>query len=233
MDFFLSLQLLLVLTSHWDANSGTLYQFERASSTSEWQMVAQPIEVSVGKNGMAWGRGFHSLTSLLGPVKQEGDKRSPAGIFPLGTAFGDPLHRNFAQKIPYLLIEKSLECIDDSTSRYYNQFIQSQEIQGTRDWQSSERMQDYRDEYALGVYIGHNTSPPVAGCGSCIFFHIWKTPHQGTAGCTAMAERDLCAVVSWLDCQKNPCLVQLPLEEFYRKQQTWQLPLHLLRKVSE
>ena len=61
--------------------------------------------------------------------------------------------------------------------------------------------------YRLGVVVGYNTDPVVAGLGSAIFLHIWKGPGQPTAGCVAMAESDLERIVAWLDPAKMPQII--------------------------
>ena len=48
-----------------------------------WVMVKGPFPARLGKSGLVWGRGV-SLPPTGGPVKKEGDLRSPAGIFELG-----------------------------------------------------------------------------------------------------------------------------------------------------
>lgn len=48
-----------------------------------WVMVKGPFPARLGKSGLVWGRGV-SLPPAGGPVKKEGDLRSPAGIFELG-----------------------------------------------------------------------------------------------------------------------------------------------------
>ncbi len=46
-----------------------------------------------------------------------------------------------------------------------------------------------------------------------IFLHLWQAPNRGTAGCTAMGESDMRALMRWLDPTRNPVLIQLPLAE--------------------
>jgi D-alanyl-D-alanine dipeptidase len=60
--------------------------------------------------------------------------------------------------------------------------------------------------------------------GSAIFMHIWRGKGMGTAGCTIMEENDLIDIISWLDSRQHPYLVQLPLEEYHKKQPLWHLP---------
>jgi D-alanyl-D-alanine dipeptidase len=92
------------------------------------------------------------------------------------------------------------------------------------DWKSAEKMRMSDDEYQLGVFIAHNTSPAEPGAGSCIFMHVWKAPGHPTSGCTAMRIGDLERLLGWLDPRSNPVLVQLPREQYKRRQGPWLLP---------
>lgn len=208
-----ALQLLVVLTPDWNAKDGTLCRYERTSCSSKWELVAQPISVNIGKNGMAWGRGLHDPSNLPGPIKKEGDGKTPAGIFSLGTVFGDTAHQGFAKKMPFLLIDEHLECVDDPGSIYYNQFVHRPSIQNC-DWKSSEKMAEIGRLYNIGIVVQHNTDPIEPAMGSCIFMHLWNETKSGTAGCTAMEEKCLNEIVSWLDSSKKPCILQCPLEAF-------------------
>lgn len=78
--------------------------------------------------------------------------------------------------------------------------------------------------YKMGIFVSHNAHPPIPGRGSCIFIHIRRAASQGTAGCTAVAESDLQAVLRWLDPAKTPVLVQLPRSEYERYRGVWGLP---------
>lgn len=212
-----ALQVLLVLTPDWNSVQGVLYRYERPSLQSNWQLAAgSPVPINVGQGGMAWGNGSQEQ-----PQKIEGDKKAPAGIFSLGPVFGDRDHRAQAQNMPFLLIDKDLECVDDPSSIHYNQFVDANTV--IRDWKSSEKMQEIGFLYALGIVVGHNTSR-VIGRGSCIFMHIWRDKEKGSHGCTVMEEKHLSEIVSWLNMKKNPCLVQLPLAEYASKKKEWQLP---------
>jgi len=219
----LGLQLLIVISPSWDTIEGTLYRYERSSAQESWESVGSPIAIVLGKTGMAWGRGLHTLSDVHGKVKKEGDGKSPAGVFTLGSAFGDEPHRIFAQKIPFLPITEDLECVDDPDSLYYNQFVTAASPR-ERDWKSSEKMQEIGPLYAIGLVIDHNTAPIERGMGSAVFMHIWRNAASGTGGCTAMAEEDLNELISWLDAEKHPLLVQLPLIEYDQKKDLWKLP---------
>src|SRR3954468_24567269 len=74
----LSRQMIVVTTADWNVDHGQLRTYERDGST--WKVVGSPVEVTIGKNGSAWGIGLHPPQSDA-PAKIEGDGRSPAGIF--------------------------------------------------------------------------------------------------------------------------------------------------------
>jgi L,D-peptidoglycan transpeptidase YkuD (ErfK/YbiS/YcfS/YnhG family) len=50
---------------------------------------------------------------------------------------------------------------------------------------SAETLQRADQAYDVIVVLGHNDSPPVAGAGSAIFFHIW-VDRRATEGCVAI-----------------------------------------------
>ncbi len=214
-------QLIVVVTSNWQAVDGQLQRFEWTEPT--WQAIGKPIRVVVGRNGLGWGLGLHPMPED-GPQKKEGDGRAPAGIFALRYAFGfDPPEKLAGIKIPYVQCTGRLECVDDPKSSHYNQIL-DRPTNGAPDWNSSERMRSPDGEYRLGIVVEHNTSPPVPGGGSCVFMHIWSGPGIGTAGCTAMREGDIESLISWIDAQSFPVLVQLPQSECDRVKKAWRLP---------
>ena len=67
--------------------------------------------------------------------------------------------------------------------------------------------------YEYGIVINHNTSPIIAGNGSAIFFHIWRSATSPTLGCTSMSKENLLVLMRWLDKGKHPLLIQVPEAE--------------------
>ena len=178
-------QLILVIADSNDESPALLHRFERTINDTGWQRYKYPMAVIVGKNGLGWGRGLHKNDSLTGPVKKEGDHRSPAGIFRLSAAFGfTPASEMSRLSIPYIEITEMTECIDDPGSRFYNQLISTQNVD-TKDWHSSEKMRRAAPWYEWGIIIGHNQNPEQNRSGSCIFLHNWAAPDDSTVGCTA------------------------------------------------
>lgn len=211
MEISTALQLLLVLTADWETIDGYLYRWERSSCTAPFVPIGSPIPIVVGEKGMGWGIGLHT-PSQKGPFKREGDRKAPAGIFSLGPIFIDPkFPLPLFFKMPLLYTHAEMEAIDDPASLYYNQIVNCQEVK-MKDWSSSESMQE--ELYHLGLVIHHNPLPAIAGKGSCIFMHVWRKSDKGTYGCTAMSQENLKEVLSWLDEDKSPLLIQLPIEEY-------------------
>jgi D-alanyl-D-alanine dipeptidase len=217
-----SQQALVVTTENWGALQGTLQRYERSELGSPWQRIGEGVPVVVGKKGLAWGSGLQQ-EPVHYPAKQEGDGRAPAGVFRLGPAFGESTSAMPALRLPYLALRANggIECVDDVQSSHYNRLVSKHDIQA--DWKSSEKMWE-EPLYKWGVVVQYNTPDSKPGAGSCIFLHVWRGEDTGTAGCTAMAENDLIAVMKWLDPAKNPVIVQLPYGEYVRLREQWRLP---------
>jgi D-alanyl-D-alanine dipeptidase len=218
-----SLQLIVVKTKDWNAVDGELRRYERGSVKDQWQPVGEKILVGVGRNGMAWGKGLHGDAIGDGPVKKEGDGRSPAGIFSLSSAFGYAEKTKAGRvKLPYVQATATLECVDDPQSAHYNRVIDRASVKAP-DWKSSEQMLRRDELYRWGVVVDHNAKGET-GCGSCIFLHLWDGPGKGTAGCTAMDAAKMEEILRWLDPRKKPLLAQLPQAEFERLRGVWKAP---------
>lgn len=205
-------QVLLVTTATWDDSVGTLQLYEQDERS--WQEIGAPVQVMVGRNGLAWGRGIHILKQ--GKEKQEGDGRAPAGIFTLEGAFGYNAEAPDGLKMPYRQATDRDYWIDDAGSPQYNQWVNipmDSMNDPRKHWDSFERMRREDGLYEMGLIVNHNTSPVTTGKGSAIFMHIWRGQSQPTAGCTAMPKEELLEVMRWLDPKKKPILIQVPLSE--------------------
>lgn len=222
---FGSTQMIVVTTSDWNSPSGTLQRYERERPGNPWNPVGDPIPVMVGKTGLAWGSGLLSNAVLDGadPSKKEGDGKAPAGVFRLSKAFGYAAQEQPGWKMPYVALTPSIECVDDTNSKFYNTLVDTASI--SPDWGSheNEKMRRSDDLYRWGIVVDHN-SKAFPGGGSCIFMHIWRGPGQPTVGCTAMAQDNLEALLSWLDPDRKPLLVQMPVEQYRKAPKSWHLP---------
>ncbi|MEP6618143.1 MAG: hypothetical protein ABJE47_02465 [bacterium] len=215
-------QMVIVVTPGWDATSGTLRRFSRGNAGDPWQSAGAATAVVVGRTGIAWGD--ESLASAPGqPVKREGDGRSPAGVFPLDTAFGFAPQGEVAWlRMPYASLQPGSDCVDDESSAYYNTVVNRADVPRI-DWNSAEHMRQI-SQYRLGVIVGYNATPPQRGRGSCIFLHIWGGASSSTAGCTALDAGELEGLMRWLDRSRRPVLVQLTASEYARLAPLWHLP---------
>jgi D-alanyl-D-alanine dipeptidase len=215
-------QLVLVSTPAWDSTSGTLRRYARDADGGTWRAVGAEVPIVVGQTGLAWDASL-GLEKPGEPVKREGDGKAPAGAFPLDTAFGFQIRQIVPWvRLPYLQLRTTTECVDDVGSEFYNTIVDRERV--TRvDWKSSERMREI-DQYALGVHVRYNGTPPRRGKGSCIFLHIWGGPKSVTAGCTAMERGALEEIVRWLDPREQPMMVQLPAGALTSVRGAWGLP---------
>src|SRR5262249_40165806 len=215
-----SRQLVLVTTGGWNAVNGEMRLYERDSINDQWKAVGEKIPIVVGRNGMAWGKGLHGEAIDEGPVKQEGDGRSPAGVFSLSSAFGyAPPEQAGEGRVPYVQAVATLECVDGPQSAHYNRIIDRSPVENP-DWKNSERMRRDDDQYRWGVVVDHNAQG-APGRGSCVFLHIWEAPGKGTSGCAAMSSSSMERLLRWLEAEKRPRLVQLPQTEFECLRTVW------------
>lgn len=194
-------QTILVLSNDFNTSIGKLYSFENGAA------VFPPIDVNIGRNGLAWDREDKVFTHHIDqPYKREGDGKSPAGIFSLLSSFGTEEQKfNY----PYIMSNSQLICVDDVNSSLYNNLVLIPLIQPA----SFEYMKRKDDQYKLGIIVAYNPLQ-IKGNGSCIFLHVEKYPMHPTAGCTSMKYEDIKKIVLWLDSTKNPHLIQIPKKYF-------------------
>ena len=220
-------QVVVVVTPDWNASHGTLHAYGRVDG--KWRQVGESEPVTVGRNGSAWGLGLHpdpKKHPQPGPQKREGDGRSPAGVFGIGDAFGYAQHADTA--LPYDAMQASHYCMDVSGSPLYNRIVDAQAVGAEAVAGSTEPMRldlhsagDQR--YRLGFVIEHNPQAR-RDAGSCIFAHLWRTPAESTAGCTAMADPAMARLLAWLRPDRHPVFVLLPAREYDKQRDAWQLP---------
>jgi len=191
-------QIILVISDDFNTQKAKLSCFE------DGKKVFNTIDVNIGKNGLGWGLGKTELIQdILEPLKYEGDKKAPIGIFKLTSIFG--YEKDLTFKMPYLHATKDLICVDDSNSKFYNKIIRSAKTKP----QSFEYMKRDDKQYELGIVVEHNKNQ-IKKRGSCIFIHVEKFKDSPTAGCTSMKFENIKQIINWLDIKKNPILIQIP-----------------------
>ena len=199
-------QILIVVTDNFNTSKAVL------SAYDDEKVIFKDIDVNIGKNGLGWGLGVKKIMHNADePLKMEGDKKAPAGIFDIGFAFG--YQGVLKLNIPYIHANENLLCVDDVDSKFYNRFVNFDT--GIK---SFEHMKRKDHQYKYGLVVVHNQQQEKKR-GSCIFLHIEKESDHPTVGCTSMKEKDLLKILKWLDKGKNPILIQVPknyLPEVYK-----------------
>lgn len=217
----------LLLTSRsrtWEAKVTELALWERADAAAPWRPV-RAWKGSLGYGGLGWGDGLHGAGAPAGhdgPVKREGDGKSPAGVFALGDTYGYGAAPPAKAATPYTQVDDRWHCVDDSSSKHYNRIVDDRVV--AKDWSSAEEMRRQDVQYTWVVDVAHNRAAKPEG-GSCIFLHVWRGPGSATTGCTAMEQPDIEALLADLDPARRPVLVQLPAEHYDRLTAAWQLPV--------
>jgi L,D-peptidoglycan transpeptidase YkuD (ErfK/YbiS/YcfS/YnhG family) len=206
----------------WTATDVTLRVWRRNGQA--WQPVGDAWPAVVGRTGVAWGIGLHGdgAPGREGPLKKEGDGKSPAGVFAIRQAFGVAGDPPKGTKWPYASTAGGdYQCVDDPGSDHYATIVDRKQV--ASDWQSHEEMLRPDALYTWVVDIGHNPDH-VRGKGSCIFFHVWGGKDSSTVGCTAMEEPRLTALLAQLDPADQPVYVLLPRADYTALQTAWGLP---------
>ena len=102
----------------------TLHTFERKTpADAAWQRSGPPEPAVVGAAGIGWSEDFDYLAKKDEPVKREGDKRTPAGIFRVAGPFGFEPNKISG----YTKLEPGRSfCVDDPTSLLYGRIVSKQ-----------------------------------------------------------------------------------------------------------
>jgi L,D-peptidoglycan transpeptidase YkuD (ErfK/YbiS/YcfS/YnhG family) len=179
-------RLVLVTSESMDTTPATAQLFERASPRERWRALGAPEPALTGRSGMAWAPSYRHLARAGEPIKTEGDKRAPAGVYSIGGSFGTlPSSRP-----GHLLVTEDTVCVDDLDSPAYNT-ITSRSLIGPK--VRAENMSKALPMYRRGLLVDYPTDAAAKG-GSCIFIHVWRSPTRGTAGCISMPEERIVAL---------------------------------------
>jgi len=200
-------QVVFVLAKNLDSKKAKLIRYEKIAG--KFEQISSPINVNLGKKGLAWADSKYSNI-----IKKEGDKKAPAGVFKLSWVYGYENH--VKTKMPYTKSTSKHICVDDSTSNFYNQVIKTN---NKKQFKSYENMLLSNETYKYVIQINYNSSR-IAKRGSCIFMHVEDKKKKTTSGCTSMPQKYLKNIVSWLDIDKKPIIIQIPrnkCEQFRQK----------------
>lgn len=175
-------KLVLVTPDTMTATTAALRRFTRSSAGEAWRADGGPVTATIGRGGTAWSHAFRSYAARGEPVKVDGDKRVPAGIYPLGHSFGFGLSRLRG----YMRIAEAMTCVDDPASPAYNTITSRAKI----GWKVSGENMWRIPEYRRGLVVNYPTDR-AAKAGSCIFIHVRKPGAPGTSGCVSLPEPDV------------------------------------------
>jgi len=135
-----------------------------------WREILS-TQASIGKNGIG--------------KTEEGDGKTPTGVYHFTFAFG--IKENPGTKLEYVKVDDSYYWVDDSNSKYYNQFVSINDVE--KDWDSAEHIISEEGSYNYVLATDYNAECK-PGAGSAIFMHCTPT---GGAGCIAISEESMIA----------------------------------------
>ncbi|MCK9589092.1 MAG: L,D-transpeptidase family protein [Terrimicrobiaceae bacterium] len=215
-------QCLVGISEGWDSSVVTLRFFEKTGT--DWKPVGGEWKGRLGKKGLVWGLGLHPVPEGA-VVKQEGDWKTPAGVFKIGGAWGYAPEISRHPNMPYERITSRDLWVEDPTSPLYNRHLRLKTEPSTA-WEKKQQMKQDDPAHSLKLFIAHNAPPAVRpGAGSSIFFHIWREGGtKPTAACTTMSEPNLRNLIAAVDPSKSPLYVVLPRSEYARLRAAWKLP---------
>ncbi len=204
-------KLILMTGDGFNELTGSLQLFARETTQDAFIEDVSAIadrRAVFGSNGLAWGQGFTALRTGNQPIKREGDRRSPIGVYKIGVRFGFATTggKQFLPLVP------TTECVDDTKSRYYSQIIDTSNV--NKDWSSAEKMRA-EPLYERGIDILYNPGQ-IDSAGSCIFLHHWREPTKGTAGCGAMNPKSMQSLHLWLGDETDAAVLIIPRSEIER-----------------
>jgi D-alanyl-D-alanine dipeptidase len=198
-------RLVLVVADKMTSTTATLQDFERASPDAPWTKAGGPASALIGRRGVAWAQAFRDFARAGEPIKMEGDKRNPAGVFAIGRSFGFAASRQPG----YLRIAEGTTCVDDLSSSAYNTITTRAKVGLKVHGENMWRVPEYR----RGLLVDYPTDAKVRA-GSCIFIHLRLPGKTGTAGCVALPEPQLVDLQNFA--QEGAVLAVLPKDALDR-----------------
>ena len=165
----------VVLVEYTGGSDAELSALEKKDGV--WQTVLA-CKAYVGKNGVG--------------KTQEGDKKTPLGVYNLTTPFGikdDP-----GARMAYTKVTKYHYWCGDSSSALYNQLV-DERVSDRKHTSADEYLINYKGVYNYAMFIDYNAEG-TPHKGSAIFLHC-TGKNKYTAGCVAIKEADMKKIVQW------------------------------------
>ncbi|MTD93413.1 hypothetical protein GIW81_03565 [Hyphomicrobium sp. xq] len=183
-------RLIIVTVPDMTSVKGTLHTFERRSpADATWLRSGPPEAAVVGATGIGWSEDFDYLAKKDEPVKREGDKRTPAGIFRVAGPFGFE-----ANKVAgYTKLEPGRSfCVDDPTSLFYGKIVSKQLAATTKSAEDMSAVPGLKRALMVDYPARRG-----AKAGSCIFIHVWDGAEAGTKARIGMPEERVSVLQEW------------------------------------
>lgn len=182
-------------------------------SIEQMVTVATPDPASATAKLSAWSRVDGKWHRDIGPVDafigadgigeaKEGVSRTPVGVFGLTEAFG--IAPNNGTRLPYFTVDEQDWWVSDVESPEYNKHFRCPPGDCPFNERAGERLIAAGEVYNNVVVIDYNRDPVTPGAGSAFFLHV--SAGKPTAGCVAIPQSDLDAVMRWLDPAKKPAI---------------------------
>ena len=176
-------QAVVVTAPAADATTATVAAWERRPTG--WTVVLGPVPAHLGDQG-------------IGEPSETAD-RTPAGTFPITSAFGrapDP-----GARLPYRQVGPDDWWVADVASPLYNTPQVCAPGTCPFDEADAEHLVDAGPAYDHAIVLDANTAPTVPGAGSAYFLHVGAGP---TAGCVATDDATVVALLRRLDPARHP-----------------------------
>lgn len=124
-------------------------------------------------------------------LKREGDGATPLGRFPIQQILyrADRVRRPHT-KLPVRAIRDGDAWCEKPADRNYNRLVK------LSPGSNADRLKRADHLYDLILVLGYNDRPRIRGRGSAIFMHLPRDGYAPTAGCIALAKRDLEALIA-------------------------------------
>jgi L,D-peptidoglycan transpeptidase YkuD (ErfK/YbiS/YcfS/YnhG family) len=167
-----------------------LHTFERRTpADAAWLRSGPPEAAVVGAAGIGWSEDFDYLAKKDEPVKREGDKRTPAGVFRVAGPFGFE-----GNKLPgYTKLEAGRSyCVDDPTSLLYGKIVSKKVAASVKSTEDMSTVPGLKRAIMVDYPARRG-----AKAGSCIFVHVWDGADKGTNARIGMPEERVAVLQEW------------------------------------
>jgi L,D-peptidoglycan transpeptidase YkuD (ErfK/YbiS/YcfS/YnhG family) len=202
-------QVVVVTSRSWSSSHARLRAYER-SADGTWTRRFGPVPARLGRNGFA-----------PADRRRQGTRTTPAGTFALPWAFGtrpDP-----GTLLRYRRVDATdWWPYDPRDPATYN--VWQPRRTRTSDWRTSwaEDLSSYGRQYRYAAVVDFNLPggvradggerrarrPADTRRGGGIFLHVERP--GATTGCVSVAQRDMKALLRWLDPHRGPVVVMGP-----------------------